>query len=495
MVHKMLKTVYEEKEKCFGCGLCAHICETNAITMKADSEGFLYPEIDDMKCIHCNNCRTNCIATMSMDHNDNEVYACSAREDEVLKESTSGGIAYILGRKIVEEGGVVYGASFGQNNEVKHIRVEDVDGLWKTQGTKYVQSNIGDVFKCIAQDIDDNRTILFTGTPCQVAAIKQHFGEYSRIVLLEIVCMGCPSPKVWSDYISEKEKEIGKIEKVKFRDKKIGWRGSNITLVTRNAEYTYRAAENEFLMGFGQCMYIRPSCHTCLFKGRKTVGDIKVGDFWGIENSKLKFNNKGTSVVIVETSRGKEVFEKIRPVLDVSKANYRLAVSSNPCIEISKAPSKYRSTFFEEYGASAEKSILELIRKNLISSSSDYDRYICQYPVIDGLLRLVVSDGGITQFFEKNEIHKIAVYGMSDLGKLFVDILLKEGIRPECIIDKNPSRYSSYKGIPVIGPFQIVDYDYDCIVVALVHLYNSVLETLMAQGVSLDSIISLGSVV
>ena len=495
MVHKMLKTVYEEKDKCYGCGLCAHICESKAITMKADSEGFLYPSIDSKKCVNCRQCANQCIAKMSNDQNDVEVYACSSRDNTVLEHSTSGGVAYILARKVIAEGGVVYGASFMQKNDVAHIRVNKIEELSKLQGSKYVQSDIKDLFELIDKDIALNKKILFTGTPCQVAAIKHVFGNYEKIILLEILCMGCPSPKVWSDFIKEKEDEIGKIEKIKFRDKKIGWRGSNVTYVTKGKEYTNRAAMDEFLMGFGQCLYLRPSCHDCAFKGKRTVGDLKVGDFWGIENSGLEYNNRGTSVVIIETEEGRKAFESIRQYMDVNCANYRLAVSSNPCLEISKAPSKNRENFFAEYTSGVEDSVRTLIKKYLMDGSTDYDRYICQYPVVDGLLRLVVNGGGVASFFEKNGISKIAIYGMSDLGKLFADILLKEGIKPICIIDKNPYRYSSYKGIPVVGPYQIIDYEYDCIVVALVHLYNSVLETLMAQGVDLDSVISLGSIV
>ena len=159
------------------------------------------------------------------------------------------------------------------------------------------------------------------------------------------------------------------------------------------------------------------------------------------------------------------------------------------------APSKNRGAFFDSISQVSHESICKVIKENLDRAFTDEDRYICQYPVVEGLLRLIVNNGGVRAFFERSNYSKIAVYGMSDLGRLFIDIMLSEDITPVCIIDKNSARFSSYKGIPVIGPYQIEEYDYDCIIVALVHLYNSVLETLLGQGIDLDKVISLGSVI
>ena len=492
----MRDDVYTNKNRCYGCGACAAVCPTDAIKMMKDPEGFLYPTIAHEKCVDCRKCVEQCIIEGEKQGSVVGVYACSAKDDDIIRNSTSGGVSYLLGECVLREGGVVYGASFSEDNKVEHIRVSRSSELPRIQGTKYVQSDITKVFKLIQKDVENNKHILFSGTPCQIAAVRRMFPLYTQLFCLEIVCMGCPSPGVWERYLQSKEKMVGGIERVRFRDKITGWRGSSISYFLQNKETkTFKSSMDEFMTGFGQCLFLRPVCHNCEYKGRNTLGDIKTGDFWGIENSKIQYNPKGVSVTIIETNRGLELFEKIKGSITSQKMDYSFAVSSNPCIEISKAPSKKRDTFFSSF-QNKKVDMCSLIRENLMNAFQEEDRYICQYPVVDSLLRLVVKENGIKDYFNRCGLKKIAIYGMSNLGKLFIDILQKEEIEVKCIIDKNHSRFAkTYKGIPIIGPYQIGEYDYDCIIVTLVHLYSSVLETLMAQGIDLDKVMSLGSVV
>ncbi len=487
----MLDNILKNLDKCYGCAACTYICPTNAIEMQYNEEGFLYPIVDEEKCISCSKCIEKCIVYNETNTDVKSVLACSALDNSIVQESTSGGIAYILAEHLLKDGGIAYGAAFSTDKMVKHIRIEHIGELKHIQGTKYVQSNIESVYVLLQDDISKGKEILFSGTPCQIAAIKRVFGYYEKLFLLEIVCMGCPSPLVWRDYIKQKEAEWGNIECVKFRDKSIGWKKTNISYYINNKKVSFEASMDEYLMGFGQCLYLRTSCHDCAYKGKRTLGDIKIGDFWGIENSNVSYNTNGTSVVIIETEVGEQLINRVRNKLLTKYMDYRFAVSSNPCIEISKAPSKNRIAFFKEYEAGSP-TVCELIRDNLIYAHN-YDRMLCQYPAIEGLLRGTINNT-LVDFFDRNHYKKVAVYGMSELGLLFIDLLLKNEIIPVCIIDKNSSRYEAYKGIPVIGPYQIDD-SYDCIIVTVMHLYNNVLETLMAQGVDLDKVISLGSVV
>ena len=494
--------IYFQKRKCYGCGKCSIECPQNSIIMQADEEGFMYPYVDEDKCINCGKCLKGCIANVESKFHDrvDEVYACMAIEEDILAKSTSGGVGYLLAREAIKANGIVYGAAFNDGHAVEHVRIENKEELYKIQGTKYVQSDIVSALTMMMKDMEECRRICFFGTPCQIAAVKALAGEYENIICVELVCMGCPSPLVWEKHLQDYQSKYGNIDAIKFRDKVSGWKTSSISYyMGKNGgnRRSYRGTEDAYLSGFAQALFLRPSCHECRFKGHQTYGDIKIGDFWGIENYDDKYKNtNGISLVLIETCQGRVFFEQIHNQIEEKKMDYKFAVLQNPYVQICKKPSKQRRLFFAEMVKQDGINMDEIIVRHLNPAFDQKERYWYQYPIVDTLLKLHIQQNGIRNFFEKNNYYKVVIYGIGDLGKTFLKMLQIEGVNVQCLIDKNYKRFSRmYAGIPVIGPHELEKYDYDCVVVSLVHLYNSALETLIVQGVDLNKIISIGSVV
>lgn len=334
--------------ECYGCGKCTIVCPYQAIKMISDEEGFLYPKIEDAICMKCGLCKNACIANMahSLPKRTTYTYAGVSKNKDILEQSTSGGAGTLLAEHILKSGGIVYGVAL-KGLEVEHVRIDHIKELFCIQGSKYVQSDLSTVLDSLLKDVKNNELILFTGTPCQIYAVKTLIGDYDKLYCVELVCMGCPSSLVWEKHLETYENKNGKIEQVKFRDKITGWWTSCLSYVI-DGEKTYTMPHMDaFMAGFAQGLFFRPSCHVCKFKGETTAGDIKIGDFWGIGNDENPFDlSKGVSLLIIESEKGKKLFSAIRPQMDCKEMDYRFALSYNPHVRISKAPSKNRQVFF-----------------------------------------------------------------------------------------------------------------------------------------------------
>jgi len=490
--------IYDAKSKCYGCGKCMVECPVGAIQMQRDEEGFLYPVVDVEKCVHCGRCKEGCIINLTDTKNleIKDVYACTIKDKTILSNSTSGGIFYLLAENILKEKGVVYGAAYGEGLHVQHIRLENLEDIYQLQGSKYVQSDITDVLNDVQKDIEKGRKVLFSGTPCQIAAVRYLIGENDALICMEIACMGCPSPLVWEKYISNCEEKWGTIFDVKFRDKCSGWNGSSISYVCKDEKKSFRHYTDIYMEGFGQGLFYRPSCHKCSFKGKNSFGDLKIGDFWGIQNYDETYKGvNGVSVVIIETKRGQKIFDSIQDKMDVKLFPYKLALTYNEYFELSKQPSKNRNYFFRDF-FKGEKAIDKLIYDNLYPKLSEKELYWCRYPVVENLLKLTLEDDGILSFFQKNHYDNIVIYGLGDLGILLLKILKKTGINVTYLMDRNFRRFPEYlEGVRVVGLHQITEISYDCIIVTAICSYNNILELLMVQDVDISKVISIGSIV
>lgn len=334
----------QDKSKCCGCTACLSVCPKQCISMIEDKEGFLYPMVDITKCIDCGLCEKTCPV---IDHSESnkplQIFAAYNRDEDIRKKSSSGGIFTLLAEKIISEGGVVFGARFVENFNVRHDYTETVGELAKFRGSKYLQSRMLDNYTNVKRFLDADRKVLFSGTPCQIAGLKHFLRKpYENLLTVDCVCHGVPSPMAWQSYL--KDYDITPAE-VSFRDKKESWKRYNVTISGKegrcqSAPYT----ENVYMNVFLSDLSLRPSCYDCPAKAGRSKSDITLGDFWGIERISPKFDDdRGCSLLMVNTESG----EKAVGALDIAKEphTYEEAVKGNPSIVRSANIPVYRNLF------------------------------------------------------------------------------------------------------------------------------------------------------
>ena len=309
-----------DKAKCSGCTACFSICGKSAISMKADALGFLYPVVDCNKCVDCGLCDKVCAFNDNYETPDNynepKPFAARQLNIQEVEKSRSGGVFAALSDSILEEGGVVYGAGFDSACSVVHKRADSKAKRDDFRGSKYVQSKLGDVFSQVIKDLKNGLKVLFSGTPCQTAGllslIRLKRIDRTNLFVCDIVCHGVLAPKVWHDYLQFiEEREQKKITKVHFRDKKFGWRSHIESFELDNNEVrTYRHT-------FYQDIMFRHSCAECHYTNLRRTGDITLADFWGWEktDSEINKDDKGVSLLFVNTPKGESLFSKIEDKL------------------------------------------------------------------------------------------------------------------------------------------------------------------------------------
>lgn len=339
-----------EKNKCCGCHACFNICPKKAIKMKKDEKGFKYPIIDKKKCVGCKLCEKVCpVLKSTIVSNDIFAYACYNKNEFERLNSSSGGIFILIAKAVINKNGVVYGASLDENFEVKHIKVDTEENLTKLMGSKYVQSDIGTTFSEIKQMLEDGKIVLFTGTPCQIEGLKSFLvKDYSNLYTQDIICHGVPSPLVWKkyrEYRKNKDKLLPK--SISFRNKDNGWLSFNMKFVYNNKEYKASQNTDLYMQAFLKNISLRDSCYNCHFKKINRVSDITLADYWGIQNiDKNMFDNKGTSLVIINSNKGKELFELIKNDINFISTDLNEALKYNTAMTESVKSSKNREEFF-----------------------------------------------------------------------------------------------------------------------------------------------------
>ena len=354
------------KQNCCGCYACYNICPKQCITMKADNEGFWYPNIDKNKCINCNLCENVCpiINKPKSYLYEEKSYAVFNKDEKIRLESSSGGIFSLLAEYVINKYGIVYGAVFDEEFNVKHIKITSLKDIELLRGSKYVQSKINDIFKSIKFDLINNKLVLFTGTPCQIAGLQSFLQrKYDNLILMDIVCHGVPSPLIWQKYINKLKKNYKQnIKTIYFRDKSTGWKKYSIKFLFDKDEYKNIGFKDIYMKGFLNDIYLRPSCYNCKFKGIERISDITVADFWGIENIFPKIDDdKGTSLVVIHTEKGKRLFDKLSEKMIFNEVNLNEVVKYNLSMVRSAKYNKKREPFFVELNF--EKDIENLIRK------------------------------------------------------------------------------------------------------------------------------------
>ena len=314
------------KKDCCGCTACAHICPVKCIEMKEDKEGFLYPAVDNEKCIRCHKCERVCpIGNLINYNNETKTFIGYNKNEEIREKSSSGGIFSLAAEWIIEQNGVVFGAAFDENFEVCHIAAENEEELSKLRGSKYVQSRLGDAYPKVKQYLENNRKVLFTGTGCQIAGLKKYLNkDYENLYTVDVLCHGVPSPKIWKMYLEEKKKQYNApIQKIEFRNKESGWKNYSVNIeFADNQRYCIKFYEDKYMQMFLGNIDLRPSCHNCRFKGFPRISDMTIGDSWGIENYMPDMDDdRGTSVIVVNSLKGKQMLEAVVGSLNLREAS------------------------------------------------------------------------------------------------------------------------------------------------------------------------------
>lgn len=344
----------QNKGDCSGCHACMAACPKGAIVMQPDTEGFLYPEIDRDICVECGICDNMCQAKKPIRlAREPHAYACWNKDENVRMNSSSGGMFHLLAKWMIQKGGVVFGAAFDDDFNIRHIGVRSVEDIRLLQGSKYVQSVIGNTYLEAKEELESGNYVLFTGTPCQIDGLLHYLRkDYEKLYTQDIICHGVPSSKVWQRYLEyQKEhfKSTLKRDSVpSFRQKRDGWNRYAISLpFEKGIEYRVFHREDFYMQAFLNNLSLRPSCYECHSKTKHRNSDITLADFWGIENVLPEmFDNKGTSLVLTNSEKGQSLFEEIRKELVCQEVDFEEAISHNSCAYRSvKKPDK-REDFF-----------------------------------------------------------------------------------------------------------------------------------------------------
>lgn len=357
-----------DKHNCCGCSACLQACPKHCITMQQDAEGFKYPQVDTSSCIDCGLCEKVCPFLHPYEpRTPRHTYAAINNNEQIRMESSSGGIFTLLAEQIITDGGVVFGARFDENWQVKLDYTETVEGLASFRGSKYVQARSEETFVQCERFLKSGRKVMFSGTPCQIAGLNHYLRkEYDNLLTVDFVCHGVPSPKVWAKYLHEVA-GIVNVQGVSMRDKwHEGWKRFNFVLDYKKGSEMISLSswhqENDYMNAFLRNMILRPSCYACKSKECRSNSDITIADFWGIQSILPTMDdNKGNGLVLIHTTKGKEhmPFDKMKYEEVTFEEGYR----NNPAIFRSAKPWPRRAEFFQQLDK--EDGVVELIRKSL----------------------------------------------------------------------------------------------------------------------------------
>ena len=347
-----------DKSKCCGCNACGDICPKDAITFKTDIEGFWYPEVDMERCIDCRLCEKACpeLHVDELKKNDYEkpvTIAAINKNMRVRWDSTSGGAFSALADVMYGQEGYVSGAVYNEDFSVRNFISNNPNDLIRLRSSKYLQSNAEGLYKEIRDLLRKGEKVLACGTPCQMAALRSFLRkDYDNLIIVDFICRGVNSPKVYRKYLDSLEHKYGgKVVYVKAKNKELGWRNLTRKVVFDNGKVYYGVRmDDDFRRGYHTNVFCRPSCYACQYKGFPRIADITIADYWGIENvDKNLDNNIGTSMILLNSKKGEAYFELAKDKLEWEYTQFESILPGNIALRKPIEPTKInREQFFED---------------------------------------------------------------------------------------------------------------------------------------------------
>lgn len=312
----MLELLKTKGKYCTGCGACYNVCPKDAIRMEPDKDGFLVPVVSEEQCVHCGLCEKTCPVLNPIYKNDpNPDCLALCASDEVRAKCSSGGTFTLIAEETLAQGGIVFGAAWNPDWTVSHIAAENKEQLERLKGSKYLQSSTGDTFAQAKQYLKEGRPVLYSGCPCQIAGLYAYLGNsvpLDKLFTAELICHGTPSPKAFRKYL-EGNYDVDNIERIDFRDKSVyNWSTTCNIYFKDGTEFHRRERDDPWYQAFLPCMSTRRACHSCPFACLPRQADMSMGDYWRVARFDPAWTDgKGTSLLLVNTDKGKKMLKKI----------------------------------------------------------------------------------------------------------------------------------------------------------------------------------------
>ncbi len=368
----------ENLSTCTGCSACYAACPHGAITMKQDREGFYIPVITENLCTQCGLCDKTCpvLEPAKPVAGESKEFAIINHNEIIRRESSSGGVFTAIARQVLDKGGVVFGARYDDNLDVVHGWTEDEAGLKDFRGSKYTQSNLMESFRECRDFLKAGRLVLFSGTPCQIAGLQSFLRKpYENLLLVDFICHGVPSPKLWQEYKKFHEKKsASRIVRTASRRKDCGWKQYSLAFTFVDAsEYCQTLNKDYYLQLFLRDMCLMNSCYQCGFKTQgdcRRPADITLADFWGVGKEYPELDDdKGTSLVVAHSHEGQELLHNLENCL-VKEIPVESGIRYNPSYYSSCKKPSGRNTFFDALAEveQEKKDVLWLYKKYGVDS-------------------------------------------------------------------------------------------------------------------------------
>lgn len=344
-----------QKDKCCGCGACFQVCPAKCIEMISDFDGFKYPMIDKKKCIDCGRCNSICPTNnVPLEQIHLGYYCAKAKSCKYFGVSSSGAVFAELSEYVLKQKGVVFGAAFNERFELGHVSITSIDALPNLLGSKYLQSDTRNTYNEVKEYLKKGSLVMYCGTPCQIHGLKRFLGtrmaSLDRLILVDFVCHGVPSPKLWKKYLQYREGMANsKLQKVNFREKKNGWAEYAMFMQFENGtQYLVDRDKDMYLSLFINGYTLRDSCYKCEFKIDKHASDLTIADFWQVKKVFPDLDSKdGISLVFINTEKGRSIFESIKKELSVVEITREKALLDNKSAKYNPIKSPKRNKIYK----------------------------------------------------------------------------------------------------------------------------------------------------